>query len=126
MQEAAQRAREEALREQVAEEERRLAQQRAEEIERTIVKYQDAIKRAVERHWRKPPSVREGLSCVILVQLIPSGDVRSVRIVEGSGNAAFDQSAERAVYAAAPFTVPDDPAAFGRLSDLQFVFKPEV
>ena len=54
------------------------------------------------------------MSARLLVELIPTGEVISVTVVEGSGNSAFDQSAEQAVRKARRFVVPDENAQFER------------
>jgi TonB family protein len=49
-------------------------------------------------------------------------DVLSVRIVESSGNVAFDRSVEQAVRSASPLPRPSDPALYDR--EIEFTFEP--
>ncbi|MEE4361593.1 MAG: cell envelope integrity protein TolA [Pseudomonadales bacterium] len=80
----------------------------------------------IERNWSRPPSARNGMEAELLIGLVPTGEVVSVSVVRGSGNAAFDRSAEVAVRQAAPFKVPDDPVLFERsFRALRILFKPE-
>ena len=66
------------------------------------------------------------MSARLLVELIPTGEVISVAVVEGSGNAAFDQSAEQAVRQARRFPVPDNNSQFERyFRRFYFLFQPE-
>ena len=62
----------------------------------------------------------------LMMNLVPTGEVVTTRILRSSGNAAFDRSAELAVSRAAPFEVPDDPALFEqRFRQLRLLFTPE-
>ena len=47
----------------------------------------------------------------------------SVRVVEGSGKAAFDQSVVAAIYRASPLPVPEG-EEFELFRDFNFVFRP--
>jgi len=91
-----------------------------------VDQYKAAIQQAVQNNWLRPPSVRAGLSCTVVVNVIPGGDVAGVRIVESSGDPAFDRSVENAVRKAAPLPLPPDPGLFNNFRELRFVFKPET
>jgi colicin import membrane protein len=67
------------------------------EFEIAAQSYIDVISQRIEQNWSRPPSARNGMRCVLLIQLVPTGRVVSVSIVESSGNSAFDRSAEQAV-----------------------------
>lgn len=82
----------------------------------------------IEQHWSRPPSARRGMQCELSIQLIPTGEVISVTVVKGSGNAAFDRSAEQAVNKAGRFEVLKDvpPATFDRyFRQLRLRFNPQ-
>lgn len=51
----------------------------------------------IQENWSRPPSARRGMQCVLLLHMVPSGQVTDVSVIEGSGNSAFDRSAEQAV-----------------------------
>lgn len=59
------------------------------------------------------------LEARVRVRLAADGEVRSVEIVESSGNPFYDDSVERAVRKASPFPAPPEATAWG------FVFRPE-
>lgn len=59
--------------------------------------YSALIAQRVRENWSRPPSARNGMQCVLLLHLVPSGEVVDVSVVDGSGNGAFDRSAEQAV-----------------------------
>jgi len=111
------------LQQQLAAEEH--AQQKAGQNTALVNQYIDGIKQAVQNNWLRPASSAPGLSCTVVVNLIPGGDVAGVRVVESSGDAAFDRSVENAVRKAAPLPLPPDPALFDSFRELRFVFKPE-
>ena len=81
---------------------------------------------AVVQNWSRPPSARNDMSTIVLVELFPSGDLNTVGVIESSGNDAFDRSALNAVKRAAPFTVPDDLALFeSSFRSFTLNFKPQ-
>jgi colicin import membrane protein len=88
--------------------------------------YQMGIYDLVRRNWSRPPSARNGMQARLLVELIPTGEVVSVTVTEGSGNAAFDRSAEQAVRRVGKFEVPKENAIFERyFRSFYFLFQPE-
>ena len=65
------------------------------------------------------------MQALLLVELIPSGDVISVTLVESSGNSAFDQSAEQAIRQVRRFDVPTENSAFEKyFRRFYFLFQP--
>lgn len=95
--------------------------------EETVVRsYHAAIYDLVRRNWSRPPSSRTGMQARLQVELIPTGEVVGVTIVESSGNTAFDRSAEHAVLQAKRFEVPEDNAIFEKhFRRFYFLFQPE-
>ncbi|MDA1073963.1 MAG: cell envelope integrity protein TolA [Proteobacteria bacterium] len=88
--------------------------------------YQAGIYQLVKANWSRPPSARNGMQAKVEVELIPTGDVVSVTIVQSSGNAAFDRSAESAVRKARRFVVPEDSSVFERhFRRFSLLFRPE-
>lgn len=98
-----------------AEERRRLLEQLEEDLkaedlsaaenesEAEALSYKQAIFNRVRDNWSRPPSARTGMKCELLIEIVPTGRVVSVTIVESSGNSAFDRSAQQAVYKAESF-----------------------
>lgn len=88
--------------------------------------YQAGIYDLVRKNWSRPPSARNGMQARFVVELIPTGEVLSVVLVDGSGNGAFDRSAEQAILRARRFDVPDDNALFeANFRRFYFLFRPE-
>ena len=69
-----------------------------------VQSYEGLIQEAIQKRWSRPPSARNGMHCVLVIQLVPTGEVVDVQILQGSGDEAFDRSAINAVKKAAPFT----------------------
>jgi len=85
-----------------------------------------SIYQRVVANWSRPPSARNGMQARLLVELIPTGAVVGVTVVESSGNSAFDRSAEAAVRKARAFDVPREADLFERhFRRFSLLFKPE-
>ena len=118
--EAARReAAEEALQAQLAEE---TAQARAESALSQYIPY---IQDKIQRNWLRPAGSPAGLSCLILVRLIPGGEVVDAKVVRSSGDPLFDRSVETAVLKASPLPLPEDAAMFKYFREINFNFNPD-
>ena len=86
------------------------------------------IQMAVQQVWNRPPSARNGMRAILQISMLPTGELLDARITESSGDAAFDRSAENAVYSAAPFTelqsLPIN-VFNANLRTLSLIFQPE-
>lgn len=129
-QEVAKKKREQEKRRREKEMQRQLA---AEETERKELEMQGEINRhiaiitaKVQRSWITPAFNVKGLKCIVRVNLIPSGDVVGVKIIQSSGNAVFDRSVETAVRKASPLPLPKDPLVMTRMREINFEFRPET
>ncbi len=136
-QERKEKERQEALKAEIARQEaEQQKQQEAERLAREaearrrvqqseIAKYTSLIKQEITRHWNIPATATPDLMCEVKVRLIPSGDVIDVQIVKSSGDATFDNSVEKAVYRAAPLSVPAvESGLFEEFRELVFQFEP--
>ena len=111
----------------------RLEQERqAQELARTkseavtaLSQIVDKIAAAVENNWRRPLNSSSGLIAVVQVKVSVSGDVISAKVVQGSGDALFDQSAEIAVKRASPLPFPADPKYHEYINVFNFKFNPD-
>ncbi len=59
--------------------------------------YTSKFRQRVENNWARPPSARTGMRCTLAIQLVPTGRIVSVDVIDGSGNGSFDRSAVQAV-----------------------------
>lgn len=89
---------------------------------------QSYIQAMLQGSWRIPSTARNGMEAVVAIHFLPSGEVDQAYIHTGSGNAAFDNSAVRAVYRVQSFPriAEIDPILFERrLRKLLVKFRPE-
>ena len=131
------RAREEELRrtreaeaQRLAQEEasRRAAEQAASD-DQTASAYKAAIIQTISENWSIPPSARNGMKVVIQLNLVPTGEVIAVNILESSGDSAFDRSALQAVARADSFPIvqqmPNRVFERGGFRSISLIFRPE-
>lgn len=106
--------------------EEELADLRDAETDVETMTYAAAIRQAIVEAWSRPPSARLGMQARLRVDLVPSGDLLAVTILESSGNAAFDRSAEVAVRKVGRFDVPKESRLFEKsFRRFTLLFKPE-
>ena len=86
-----------------------------------IARYRRQIKDQIYRNWAGAQafSMRLGLQVSYRLVLDSSGGLRQLQLLGSSGEPALDESAERAVYKAAPFPPPP-----GQLRALTLIFDP--
>lgn len=115
-----------ALSEALANENQDLAAAAGEADEVAAQSYRAGIYQRIVDNWSRPPSARNGMEVELRVELVPTGDVVAVTILRGSGNTAFDQSAEAAVRKARRFEVPKESRLFEqRFRRFNLLFRPE-
>ncbi|GAB1264330.1 hypothetical protein NBRC116492_11390 [Aurantivibrio infirmus] len=117
--------REEAFSDQLEQERALMQAQENEQIAQSFVALIDS---RVKQNWSIPPSARNGMTCELIIQLIPNGQVINVTIAKSSGNDAFDRSAQQAVRKADRFPeLRDVSSAVFEQNFRQFrlVFRPE-
>lgn len=122
---AEQRRMEQALLEELEQEEEMI---QGEEDEVVAQSYAEAIRNRIQQRWSRPPSARNGMECELMIELVPTGRVINVSVVNGSGNLAFDRSAEQAVKKVEQFPeIKDMPSRIFEKEFRQFkmVFRPE-
>lgn len=116
------------LAEEEAELKRRAAERIAKERTATIQsQYSARIEAAVKRFWRVAPGTEASRNAKVNIKVSPLGDVISVRVLESSGLAEFDQSLEAAISQASPLpiaTAEEDLEAHTKLQNLNITFKP--
>jgi colicin import membrane protein len=89
-----------------------LRAQQADEEQEAIMSYITQIQQLINSRWHYPPSAKHDDKLVLRIYLVPTGEITEVQLVESSGNAALDRSAEQAVWKAATLPVPKDPVLF--------------
>lgn len=71
-------------------------------------KYAALIKEKVYPKITISPDFSPSLSSQMNVKLSSSGDVRVVRLIQSSGNSAYDRAVETAIYASSPLPIPSE------------------
>ena len=83
------------------------------------------MRQRVAEKWRTAeldPRLESAPAAVVTFEILRSGAIRNVRVVQSSGNLALDYSAQRAIREASPF--PELPRAFERDSaNIEFWFQ---
>jgi colicin import membrane protein len=131
------------LREQVAQEQKALDQQRQERELRELIARQQAdaaraqatarakalneyiarIQAKVKSNWILPPDLQGNPEAIFLVVQLPTGEVLSTRLVKSSGNPAYDAAVERAILKSSPLPLPVSRDDFSR--ELKLTFRPQ-
>jgi TonB family protein len=57
----------------------------------------------ITQNWRRPPSARNGMEVLLIISLVPTGEVVGISLSSSSGSTAFDRSAIAAVERVARF-----------------------
>lgn len=87
-------------------------------------RYKRMIENKIENNWNFAFSAHQKLKCRLFVKILPGGDVAFAKVVDSSGDPAFDESAVRAVYKASPLPLPPDPRLFADFRELNIPFNP--
>lgn len=93
-----------------------------------IAKYIGLIASRIADNWSRPPNARRDMTVVLEIELLQTGQVVNVRIVQSSGNRAFDLAAEAAVRKVERFEAITDmkPELFNKtFRKFQLLFNPE-
>lgn len=93
-----------------------------------VSQYSAIIHDLISSNWSRPPDARNGMSVVLNLRLVPTGEVVSATIIKSSGNAAFDRSAEQAVARVGGFPELRDvptPVFERNFRDFNLEFRPE-
>ena len=78
------------------------------------------MRAAVEKQWKIPVAIPGIKNPLVEMVLQPNGQIKSLIILEGSGNATLNASLIRAIRAAAPFAVPKEQFEYFRVNRIRF------
>ena len=98
------------------------------DVSENVKGYGQALIERVEQNWSRPATARNGMVCKIRINMLPTGIVTGLQVVQSSGDALFDAAAERAIRQVDRFTevtqIP--PAIFDQhFRTFTFTFTPE-
>jgi colicin import membrane protein len=88
-------------------------------------RYTDMIRSKIRHNIVMPPDVAAGISVEFKVTLLPDGSVLDAVRLKSSGNPAYDEATERAIYKAQPLPIPTDPLLKQRFRELRLTIRPE-
>ena len=55
--------------------------------------------------------------------MLPTGEIVGVKLIKSSGNTAYDQAVERAIYKSSPLPIPPDKDAIAQFRKLDLKFQ---
>ena len=121
------------LREQVAQEQKAVEQDRRERALRELLArqqsdaraqalaaWQDKIRAKIRGNIILPRDLAGNPEAIFDVTLLPTAEVLTVRRRKSSGNMAYDEAVERAILKASPLPKPEQPSVFERQLELRF------
>jgi len=89
-----------------------------------VARYKDMIQAKIRRNIVMPPEVSERAEAKFMVIVLPGGSVVDVKLLKSSGNTAYDNASERAIYKAQPLPMPQDAALARMFRELRLSVKP--
>ena len=88
--------------------------------------YRARISAKIRQRVILPPDLQGNPEAIYRVSLLPGGTVTEVQLVKTSGVATYDAAVERAILAAQPLPVPQDPGLFqANFKKLRLNFRPK-
>ena len=114
-------------REKAAKEAQAKAEAEAREVASKVQYFTGFFIHDLSYNWSRPPSARNNMRAKFRITLSRFGDILTVSLLKGSGDPAFDRSAEQAIRKAAPFRWVQqmDSPTFNRFKQFSFEFNPE-
>ncbi|MDQ6988801.1 MAG: TonB family protein [Mariprofundaceae bacterium] len=89
--------------------------------EQEVTRYILAMQRAVEQQWKVPTEVMGRVQdALVLLTLFRNGKVANIEIVESSGSVRLDETLKQAIYAAAPFVLPEQQFELFKQNTIRF------
>lgn len=90
-----------------------------------VDRYMMLLANKIHQNWRQPIGFDfSQMKCLVLVKLLPTGEVADVSILKSSGNLEFDRSTELAVRKASPLPMSDNPHVAKNFREFEFTFNP--
>jgi colicin import membrane protein len=88
--------------------------------------YQDRIRAKIKSRLRLPETMTGNPKVIYLVNVLPSGEVvQPIKLLQSSGQPAYDAAVERAILQAVPLPLPPDQAVAARFRELKLPIQPK-
>jgi len=91
--------------------------------DRALQTWVDRIRDKIRGYIVLPPNIQGNPEALVLVTLLPTGQVLDAKLVISSGNTAYDDAVVRAILKSSPLPKPDSADLFQR--DLKLTFHPQ-
>jgi len=89
--------------------------------QKEIEQYIYRMQRSVQQHWKVPGGIADNIPDPLVEMILKqNGDIVRIRILESSGDPAFDQTLIAAIHAAAPFSLPQQQFESFRKNQIRF------
>ncbi len=102
-----------------------LADRRAAELGRIVADFRDRIRAKIRGNTRIPENLSGNPQARFEVSVLPTGEIVGVKLIKSSGNTAYDQAVERAIYKSSPLPTPTDKDAIAQFRKLDLKFQPK-
>ena len=100
-----------------------LADRRAAELGRIVADFRDRIRAKIRGNTRIPENLGGNPQARFEVSVLPTGEIVGVKLIKSSGNTAYDQAVERAIYKSSPLPIPPDKDAIAQFRKLDLKFQ---
>ncbi len=97
-----------------------IAKQQADARSRAIAAWTDKIRAKIRGNIILPRDIAGNPEAIFDVALLPTGEVLSAKQRRSSGNPAYDEAVYRAILKSSPLPKPDNPNLFERQLELRF------
>ena len=97
-----------------------IAKREADARSRALAAWQDKIRGKIRGNIILPQGIPGNPEAIFDVALLPTGEVLSVKQRRSSGHPAYDEAVYRAILKSSPLPKPDNPALFERQLELRF------
>lgn len=92
-------------------------------LESEVERYRAEFAAAIEENRILSSIFAGDMSCKLRIMLLPDGSILSIKVLESSGNSAYDELSASAVYKSAPFPMPEDQDLYAQLREIVLSFK---
>ncbi|MGA7181571.1 MAG: cell envelope integrity protein TolA [Thiobacillaceae bacterium] len=101
------------------------ADRRSAELGRIVADFREKIRAKIRGNTRIPDNLKGNPQSRFEVNVLPTGEIVSVKLIKSSGNTAYDQAVERAIYKSSPLPTPTDKDAVAQFRKLDLKFQPK-
>ncbi len=92
-------------------------------LEGEIEIYRAKFAAAIEENRTLSSVFANNICCKLKIMLLPDGSILNIKVLESSGNIAYDESSAKAVRKSAPFQMPEDKELYTQLREIILSFK---